>query len=185
MTLKMPVTLTAATFVSGERLSEQRSWTLTPQSLQRRTGGELKSCSNKLPLRLEGPAPAQGEAAIFDVDILDPCWVFPQADLSKVRAISAAVGQLPFNFQVGEDAKKIPLHPPQTADGELEVRIDGCKGEPIAVLPLAAAKDRVGVTELPQAAVTARTGTHDLCLYFTRRTIDPIWAIEWVQLVEP
>lgn len=185
MTLKMPVTLTAATFVSGERLSEQRSWTLTPQSLQRRTGGELKSCSNKLPLRLEGPAPAQGEAAIFDVDILDPCWVFPQADLSKVRAISAAVGQLPFNFQVGEDAKKIPLHPPQTADGELEVRIDGCKGEPIAVLPLAAAKDRVGVTELPQAAVTARTGMHDLCLYFTRRTIDPIWAIEWVQLVEP
>lgn len=184
-TLKMPVTVTAVTFVNGERVSEPRSWTFTRQSLQRRSDAELKSCSSKLPLRLESPAPAHGEADIFDVDILDPCWIFPQADLSRVRAISAAVGQLPFNFQVGEDVKKIRMHAPQTSEGELEVRIDGCEGERIAVLPLAAATAREGVTELPQAAINSRPGKHDLCMFFTRRTVDPIWAIDWVQLVEP
>jgi len=185
MTLKMPVTLNAGTFMKGERLSAQRSWRFTPQSLQHRTGAELKTCSNKLPLRLEGPVPTQGEATIFSVDILDPCWIFPLADLSKVRGISAGVGQLPFNFQVGEDVRKIPLHAPQTPEGELEVRIDSCEGERIAVLPLIAASTRTGVTELTQAAVPAHTGMHDLCLFFTRRAVDPIWAIDWVQLVGP
>jgi hexosaminidase len=43
---------------------------------------------------------------------------------------------------------------------------------------------RNGVTALPAAKISPRAGTHDLCLRFTRRGIDPIWAIDSVQLVE-
>ena len=165
-------------------MSEPRTWKLTRESLQRRSDDELKSCSNKLPLRLEDDAPPAGERAVFNVDILDPCWIFPQADLSRTRSIAAAVGQIPFNFQVGDDARKVPLHAPQSPQGELEVRVDGCAGERIAVLPLAPAVANAGVSELPPVSLIPREGRHDLCLYFTRRTLDPIWAIEWVQLKE-
>jgi hexosaminidase len=99
------------------------------------------------------------------------------------------VGQLPFNFQVGDAAKQIPLHAPQTPEGELEIRLDSCEGKRVAVLPLAPAASRPGVTTLPSVELEltaehrARGATHDLCMRFTRRSIDPIWAIDSVQLV--
>ena len=61
---------------------------------------------------------------------------------------------MPFNFQVGEDVKKVPLYPPTTAEGELEVRVDSCDGERIAVLPLAPAARAIGVTLAARVAVT-------------------------------
>ena len=74
-----------------------------------------------------------GERAVFLVDIMNPCWIYEDADLSEVTAIATSVGQVPFNFQIGDDVKKIPLRAPATRPGELEVRIDGCDGEKIAV----------------------------------------------------
>jgi hypothetical protein len=32
------------------------------------------------------------------------------------------------------------------------------------------------------ANLPPRAGRHDLCLQFTARSPDPIWAIDWVQL---
>jgi hexosaminidase len=203
--VRTPVTITAATFQRKRRMSVPRTRVVDRAELLHRNSDELKSCSNKLPLRLEDDAPRDGARAapganvraVFNVDILDPCWIYERADLSRVTGISASVGQVPFNFQVGEDAKKISLHAPQSAEGELEVRLDSCEGERIAVLPLAvpgsaprtpgasaqtAASN--GVMALPPAKITPRAGAHDLCLRFTRRAIDPIWVIDSVQLVE-
>lgn len=157
---------------------------VVPENVLQRSSDELKSCSNKLPLRLEDDAPLVGERAIFNIDILDPCWIFPHADLSRIVGIAAAVGQLPFNFQVGDDVRRIPLHPPQTRAGELEVHIDGCNGERVAVLPLAAAVGNPAVTDLPGVSIAPRKGQHDLCLYFTRSTLEPMWALAWVRLLE-
>ncbi|MGQ0834875.1 MAG: beta-hexosaminidase, partial [Gammaproteobacteria bacterium] len=106
------------------------------------------------------------------------------ADLSGISRISAAVGQLPFNFQIGEDARKIPLRTPESPQGELEVRLDRCDGEHIAVLPLAPAAARDDVTTLTPVPIGERAGRHDLCLSFTRAVLEPMWAIEWVQLLE-
>ncbi len=61
----------------------------------------------------------------------------------------AAVGQVPFNFQLGADIHGIKLNPPQTPSGELEVRVDGCDGEPVATLSLQPALANNAVTELP------------------------------------
>ena len=182
--VKMPAALRAATFVAARQVAAPRSRTLDRVSLMQRTDEELRSCSGKLVLRLEDDAPLEGERAIFNVDIMEPCWIFPAAQLAGVSRIAAAVGQLPFNFQIGEDVKKIPLPPPQTAQGELEVRVDGCAGERIAVLPLAPAASHSGVTELPAMPVTRRDGRHDLCFFFTRGALEPMWVIDSVRLLE-
>jgi hexosaminidase len=184
LSLKPSETLTAATFDNGQRLSAPRRFVLDRAHALRRNSDELKSCSNKLPLRLEDDAPRDGSRAVFNIDILDPCWIYERADLSRATAIAANIGQLPFNFQVGDDVKKIPLHPPASAQGELEVRLGSCDGERIAVLPLAAAGSTNGVAKLPPVQMTSRAGTHDLCLRFTRRAVDPLWAVDSVQIIE-
>jgi len=176
--------VTAATFEAGTRLSPASSRGLDSASLQRRSSHELKTCTDKLVLSLEDDAPVNGKRAVFLVDILNPCWIFEGADLSRVASIAADVGQLPFNFQLGADINQIKLNAPQTPQGELEVRMDGCTGERIAVLPLAPALGHDAITELPPARIPQREGLHDLCLEFRQRTLDPLWVIDSVQLRE-
>jgi hexosaminidase len=148
----------------------------------RRISHELALCTDKIALSLEDDAPITGDRAVFKVDIMNPCWLFKGADLSNVNALVASVGQAPFNFQIGAAVKEIVLHKPATAAGELEVRLDDCKGERIAVLPLAPAVGNFAVTTLPPANITARAGKHDLCLTFTRNSIDPIWIVDSIEL---
>jgi len=153
-----------------------------PPSALRRTSHQLSLCSDKIRLSLEDDAPVSGERAIFMVDIMEPCWLFKEADLSSVTSIVASVGQVPFNFQIGDAVKAIVLRKPASAAGELEVRIDGCNGERIAVLPLAPAVENFAVTKLPPAEIKARPGKHDLCFTFTQKSVDPTWVIDAVEL---
>lgn len=182
-------TVKATTFMNSYRMSAPRTRTFDRASTLTRNDDELKSCSNKIPLRLEDDTPLDGRRAVFNVDILDPCWIWQKADLSRATGIAASVGQIPFNFQVGDAVKQIPLYPPQSAAGELEVRLDSCDGERIATLPLAAATGNQQVTSLPRVSLALKTrvgdtAMHDLCLRFTRRSIDPIWALKSVRLFE-
>jgi hexosaminidase len=155
-----------------------------PVPAHRRRSQELRTCSVKLVLNLEDDAPFHGERAVVLVDIMEPCWIFEDADLSGVTSIVATVGQFPFNFQIGKDRDAIRLRPPRSPEGELEIRIDGCAGEIIATLPLAPAVGQNGVTRLPAATIAMHSGKHDLCLAFTGRGIDPMWAIDSIELVE-
>lgn len=148
----------------------------------KRSSHQLSTCTDKLVLSLEDDAPVTGERAVFLVDIMNPCWIYRAADLNRVASIDAAVGQLPFNFQLGSDVHSIKLDPPQTGAGELEVRLDGCAGERIAVMPLQPAVASNAVTVLPAVRIAHREGTHDLCLKFTRRSLDPMWVLDWVQV---
>jgi hexosaminidase len=154
----------------------------TVATYERHFSQDLKSCSNKLVLNLEDDAPLAGARAVFLVDIMDPCWILAEADLTGARSIAAAVGQVPFNFQIGKDIEAIHLNPPSTPAGELEVRLDRCDGAPAAVLPLAPAAGNDAVTELPAAALPPLAGKHSLCLRFAQPTLDPLRTIDWVQL---
>lgn len=136
----------------------------------------LRTCSDKVALYLEDDAPAAGPRARFLIDILAPCWRWDGAEMDGVTEIALDVGQLPFNFQVGKDRDAIAFRPPATAAGEMEVRADGCDGPPIAVLPLAPAMANPAVTRLT-GAVRPLTGRHDLCITYTARGPDPLWAI--------
>ncbi|MBL8268930.1 family 20 glycosylhydrolase [Steroidobacter sp.] len=149
---------------------------------RRRNSHELALCSDKIPLSLEDDAPIAGERAVFLVDVMQPCWLFKEADLSGIDSLVASVGQVPFNYQIGDDVKQIVLRKPATASGELEVRVDGCAGERIAVLPLAPAVDNFAVSELPSVPFEPREGKHDLCFMFTQKQLDPIWVIDSIEL---
>ena len=143
---------------------------------------ELTLCApSNNPLVLEDDAPLTGERAEFLVDIGNPCWQAPQTDLSKPVLLSANVGQVPYNFQFGDDPVDYRPRPPRGPDGELEVRADSCDGDPIATLPLAPAAGNDATTQL-SAVLPAKPGRHDLCFTFTSKGRDPLWAIEWITL---
>jgi hexosaminidase len=177
-------TLRAATFADQLPLAADATIALEPRRLRRRTHEELRQCTGNLVLRLEDDAPLDGERATFNVDIVDPCWIWPDADLARARTLRAAVGQLPFNFQIGADADAIRRGDARTADGELEIRIGACDGEPAVIVPLAPAAAATAITVLPPARLPAPGGRHDLCLRFARPAIDPIWALQWIELDE-
>jgi hexosaminidase len=131
---------------------------------------------------LEDDAPLAGPRAIFLIDVMDPCWIMKDVELGAGARLTAAVGQVPFNFQLGKDAAAIHLNPPATAAGELEVHIDGCAGAPAVVLRLATALANQAVTVLPEAELPPLPGPHELCFRFTQAKLDPLWALDWVRV---
>jgi hexosaminidase len=173
--------LKARAFVDGQALGRERTVTLDPAALLTRTSGQLKGCTDKVTLRMIDDAPAAfDKRAMFTVDILEPCWIWQGVDLSKDALLTARVGQLPFNFQVGKDRDKIPLRAPATPEGELEVRL-GCDGERIAAIPLGKAARNPQVSTIT-GRLPARPGKVDLCLSFTAKSVDPYWVIDRVTL---
>jgi len=180
--VKLPTRVTANVFHDGRALAAPVSEDIDTMSLLYRDNHDLVPCTKNILLSLEDDAPLDGPRARYLVDIGNPCWMWKNVDLSNVAAIEAGVGQLPFNFQIGADKDKIALLPPKTPDGELEIHRDSCTGELIGDLPLAPAVGNDAVTKLG-GALTAPQGVHDLCFTFTRKSVDPIWAVDWVQLV--
>ena len=155
-----------------------------PGPFDRYASQSLKTCTDKVVLSLEDDAPIQGKRAAFLIDIMNPCWILPAADLSHARKLQVAVGQVPFNFQIGKDRDNIHLATPRTASGELEVHLDSCEGKQIAFGSLAPAVGNNAVTQLPAIRLPEVPGRHDLCFRFTQSTLDPLWALDWVQLQE-
>ena len=145
---------------------------------------DLKLCTEHIALSLEDDAPISGARPSFLVDVMNPCWILPGARLDRVDGIAVSVGQVPFNFQIGEEVKKIRFPAPVTPEGELEVRVGGCSGAVAARLPLAPATVSHETTLLPVAPLAPRAGRHDVCLRFAQPRLDPIWVIDSVRLLE-
>ncbi|WP_454761543.1 family 20 glycosylhydrolase [Caulobacter segnis] len=172
-------TIKARTFVDGQALGRERVYKVDPTSLQTRVSGQLKRCTSQVPLLMIDDAPAAfDKRAMFDVDIFNPCWIWEGADLSKGALLTARIGQIPFNFQVGKDRAKIPLRAPATPGGELEVRL-GCTGERIAAIPLGDSAKNPALSTV-SGRLPAQAGKVDLCLSFTSKTLDPFWVLERV-----
>jgi hexosaminidase len=181
--LALPTRLRAAAFRGSTPLPGAIEKVFDAASVRRRDDRELTPCSSKLVLALEDDAPASGPRASFRTSVLEPCWIYEAAPLDDVSRIDVDVGQVPFNFQLNNGHVIAPLGTPRTAAGELEIRIDGCRGEVIASVSLDQVKSPA-VTQL-SAPISARKGAHDLCLTFTGRSNNPLWTIAAVQLVTP
>jgi hexosaminidase len=150
---------------------------------RRRVSHDLEQCGDGYLLSLEDDAPIEGERAVFLVNITNPCWIWKGADLSTVGSVRVTVGQIPFNFQIGKDADRIPLHKPASKDGELELRLDSCEGPPLDSASLTPAVKNHGLTVLEPILLNPVEGRHDICFRFTRAKIDPIWVIGGVELI--
>jgi hexosaminidase len=179
---RIGTTLAAATFDGEQRLSTTVTAKVDSAAWNRRTSEEFSQCTGKLVLRLEDDAPLEGERAVFNVDIVDPCWIWPDVDLTRGATLRASVGQLPYNFQIGKDADAIRRGDARTGSGELEVRAGDCSGEPVAVIPLQAAAGNPGLTTIGPVRIPPQPAGGRMCLRFARPAIDPVWAIQWVAL---
>lgn len=174
--------LRVAAFSGTQRLSQPRTITLAPEANLRRVSQQLTLCSEHIALSLEDDAPLAGPRKAFLVDIQDPCWIWKDAPLEGATAIAATVGQLPFNFQIGELVHKIRFAAPRTPEGELIVRL-GCDGEELARLPLGPAARSPGVTALAPQALATRPARGDLCLRFSQPGLEPMWVVDTIELV--
>jgi hexosaminidase len=157
-----------------------------PSATNRREDRELQLCSQAIVLALEDDAPLSGERESFLVDIQDPCWIWRDVPVQSLVGIRTAIGQLPFNFEIGDSLQHVVVEPPGAAGSALRVRLGNCDGAVIAEVPVAAASGNDAVTELPLASVQLPAGTGataDLCFRFTREGVAPMWVIDWVELV--
>ncbi|HVJ01606.1 MAG TPA: family 20 glycosylhydrolase, partial [Sphingomonas sp.] len=181
-TVKLPFELKAAPFNRGRAAPGAIMRTVTPQTLRWRSDESLKTCTNRVVLALEDDYPATGKRATFVTDIFNPCWLWEKAPVGGAKQIALSVGQIPFNFQVGRDVEGIKFAPPATPEGEFEVRAGGCEGPRVAVLPLAPAAANPGITRLV-APLARREGNETLCITYTAKGVEPMWAIDAVELI--
>jgi hexosaminidase len=185
LTVPVGTEIRAATFVGTEQAARTSDIRLDAQTGLRRDSHDLELCSNGIGLLLEPGAGANARAANAPVavDIMNPCWIDRGVDLSGGPRIVAAVAALPFNYEIGADAAKIRVGDSRTAEGELEIHVDGCDAPAVATLPLAAAYAK-DVTTLAAQRLPLLPGRHDLCLRFARPRLDPLWALDWVEIGE-
>ncbi len=174
--------LRAAAFLGAQRAGPVLRFE-PARSVRARGSDRLQQCSGKLTLRIEDDAPPAGARAFFDVDLFDPCWIWPDAPLDGIARIEAVVGQLPYNFQLWNDVRNIVPRPaPASVPGELQVRLGGCDGQTLAALPLAAAAANPALTTL-SAPLAAHPGRGDLCFRFSGKGHDPLWAVDEIRLL--
>jgi hexosaminidase len=181
LTVPVGTEIRAAAFVGTEQVSRTWAKRLGAPAALRRDSHDLDLCSDAIGLLLE---PAGGGEHPLAVDIMNPCWIDRGVDLSGGPRIIAAVAPLPFNYELGTDAAKIRVGDARTAEGELEIHVDGCDTPALAFAPLAPAASGRGVTTLPAQRLPRLPGRHDLCLRFARPRLDPLWAIDWVEVGE-
>jgi hypothetical protein len=59
--------------------------------------------------------------------------------------------------------------------------MDSCSAAPVATLTLTSGTT---LTTLPAVSLPPLTGRHDLCLRFARPALNPVWALDWVEITE-
>ena len=138
------------------------------------------SCSSSRTMR-----PCTGARAVFLVDIMNPCWIFGARDLDRRHGDRGVGRPVPVQLPDRRGREEIRCAPPTTPEGELEVRVDGCEGELLARLPLApAAAIRRGHARCRRRRCAAHAGATTCACASRGRAIDPMWAIDSIELAE-
>lgn len=172
----------AATYMGSTRLSHVREQALDRLSLSERTGDEMTLCSKWLSIKLDDDYPRDGDRAGLMVDIIKPCWVYEAPDMAGVTGVEVVVGNLPYNFQIGDQINDVDMMEPQTGEGEIIVFRNSCDtGEELARLPLAPAADSHGLTTL-KAGLSGAEDAASLCFHVAASHYEPLWAIDRVRL---
>jgi hexosaminidase len=181
--IALPARVRAAIYLDAARIGPIADQRLDATSIRWRASQQLKLCNDGLALNLEGAATIAGREPAYLVNPQDPCWIYVGADLTGIEHVTVAFGRLPFNFGLDAAHNRVVAHPPRQPTGELELRLDSCTSDPIAVAALA--PQNVWTPSQMELPLPSRSGRHDLCFTFTSMSFDPILAIDWVQLVPP
>lgn len=185
LSTRLPATVQAAAFFQGQALAAAPTTArFTAQSLLGRRDEDLSSCpgTGQLLLRLEDDGPAEGTRAVFNVDIFNPCWRWPQADLHGIRAVTVRAGRIPYYFQLAHDEPNRRFEAATRAHGEMKIRRGDCRGPALAEVALPASPDADGFVRLQARLPPGSGGIEDLCINFTGDTRPSMWVLDNVTL---
>ena len=181
LTLAPGTVLRTRSFLGTEPFGEEKSWTLSTAMTRTRSASQLELCTRSVPLRPEDDAETNGKRRVFWGDIFHPCWIWRGAPLAGIKGLTAEVGQVPFNYQIGPDLAKVVFDKPETKAGELLVRLDAADGPIVARVPLGKAAENPGVSTLT-AILPSQAGPHDLYFSFAQPGPDPLWMLDRLTL---
>ena len=178
----MPLHLRAAAFVGDTEIpGSGMNRTMDDATLRRKSSQQLQPCADDPVIAMEKDPPSLSRE-VFVVNYRNPCWIEKGAWLNGAAAITLQMQALPWVFEDGPQRTAV-LPPVRTAYGEIEVHLDRCDGSMIALLPLPASTEGAEAATL-HAALPALGGQHDLCIEVHRPKLDPLWALNWVQVDE-
>jgi hexosaminidase len=183
--LKLGTVIKATPFDDeGTPLAAERTYHFDADSLLTRSSNQLNSCPGdtlglRLPLTPDSPA----AAPVFNVNLLNSCYIYPKALLKDVTTLGFDIARLPRNFGLANRKNQLKSHPPQTPFGELVVYRDRCEAGPelgrVALADPAKSDNRQTLS----VAIAADEGEHDLCFIFTGAANGPLYAIDEVKLM--
>jgi hexosaminidase len=145
-----------------------------------RDSDALKLCTSDLALRIAGDPDSANPTPIYRADILNPCWIYTQADLGAIASINVRAGHIPYYFQLWHDAAKIVSRVSVSGKDELQVHLDDCATPVFAAIPLKIEHSEIETIDVP---IPQHNGVHDVCLNFAGANRDPLWLIDSVMLV--
>lgn len=176
------VTLRASTFASdGFELSVPRTQAIDAAALSTRSGSQLETCSDQPPMRLASHLPGLDARPVYAADVGDMCWLWKNAPLDGVGRVSLTVARLTWQF--GDERAGATVRPAAGVAGEFEIRIDGCKGAVLTMLPLTRAAVAGGhATLTTDVPVQRDAGARTLCIVATGDPTQGQWAIADVSL---
>jgi hexosaminidase len=143
-----------------------------------RDSDALKPCTQGLALRIEGD-PDGGHGPIYRVDLMNPCWIYTQVDLSVPQHVTVHAGHIPYYFQLWHDEAKVATRKSTSGVDELQLRLDDCDGQVVASVPLKIEHAELETLDVP---LPSARGVHDVCLGFATHARDPLWLIDWVEI---
>ncbi|ESQ82519.1 hypothetical protein AEAC466_16775 [Asticcacaulis sp. AC466] len=176
-------TVIATAFTKDDlKLAGPDRYDFTAASLLTRTSQELTACGKgalglRTPLTPDSPA----KAPVYNIDIFDSCWMYPEVRRDGVTSVTIDIARLARNYGLANEASKVLTHPRNTPFGELVVYRDTCAGAEEARIPLTNPATTPNVTTL-NATLPSVTGDHALCLIFTAPLDGPYYAIDTVRL---
>ncbi len=182
----IPATLKAAAFGDdGLPLQPANLFHLTADSLRSRGSAQLPPCTADGPvLRMQDDTvQANGERALFNVAVMQPCWRWEQAPLAGIGHVEVRAGRLPYIIdQSEEENARRRFLPARSAHGELDLRIGSCEGEVIASTPLPPQPDADGFINLRAPLLRHVDANADLCIRFSGDFRPSMWVVDKVTL---
>ena len=182
----VPVTLKAAAFTDdGMPLQPVQVFHLTHDSLRSRDNAQLQPCNSDGPvLRMQDDSvQADGQRALFDVAVMQPCWRWEQAPLAGSDHVQVRAGRLPYVIdQSEEENAQRRFLPARSAHGELDVRAGSCDGAVIASAPLPPQPDADGFITLRTRLLRHVDANEDLCIRFGGDFRPDMWVVDKVTL---
>jgi hexosaminidase len=183
--LKLGSAVRATAFnADGVPLASERTYYFNAETLLARSSNQLQFCpGDALGLRLPLTPDAPGAAPVFNVNLLNSCYIYPKALLTDVTALGFDIARLPRNFGLANRKNQLKSYPTRTAFGELVVYRDRCEAGPALARVALADPARSDNRQQLKVPIAADGGEHDLCFIFTGGPGGPLYAIDVVKLL--